>query len=316
MWEIIATSFENVVPLFAVVFVGYALRCLNVLDGGAAEPLNALCFRLLLPCLCIRSLQAVTFDFAYLRMALYIAATYAVAIPALCVLVPRLIPRRGQAGAVVQAAFRSNVVMIGIPLMQNICGADNMGPILIGGAETLLLFNFAAVIVLGRFSEKSGEVHVDFAAVARSVARNPVIIGTLLGILLRLLPITLPALIAEPLDGFADCASPIAMLAIGLRFRFAGLRSSRRAILFAAPVKLLVMPLVWTTVAAMLGYRGALLCAVFLVHACPPATVCVAMADAMGCDSDLAGELVLVSTALSILTVFFGVVLLRAFALI
>ena len=315
MREIIATSFQNVAPLFCVVFVGYALRRLHVLTEGDAVPLNTLCFRLLLPCLCIRSMQTVTFDAAYLRLVLYILAAYAVTIPLLWLIVPRLIRDRGQAGVVIQAAFRSNDVLLGIPLMENICGTARMAPMMIAVAEVLLLYNFTAVVVLAHFSERQ-DAQADFGNVCRKVIRNPIIIGTLIGLALRLSPVTLPVLIEKPLGSLASCASTVAMIAIGLRFRFAALSGSRRAIGLGVSVKLLLGPLVWVTLAALLGFRGDLLCAIFLVFACPTATASVALADAMGCDGDLAGELVLVSTAGSLLTIFCGVVLLRALALI
>ncbi len=315
MREIIATSFQNVAPLFCVVFVGYALRRLHVLTEADAVPLNTLCFRLLLPCLCIRSMQTVAFDVSYLRLVLYILAAYAVTIPLLCLFVPRVIRDGRQAGVVIQGAYRSNDVLLGLPLMENIRGAAHMAPMMIAVTEVLLLYNFTAVAVLAHFSERQG-ARADFAAILKKVLRNPIIVGTLLGLALRLSPFSLPVLIEKPLGSLASCASTVAMIAIGLRFRFAALSGNQRAIWLGVSVKLLFGPLVWVTAAALLGFRGDLLCASFLVFACPTATASVALADAMGCDGDLAGELVLVSTALSLLTIFCGVVLLRALALI
>ncbi len=316
MGEIISTSFDNVAPLFAVVFLGYALRRLGVMREKDAVTLNSLCFHLLIPCLCIRSLQSVVFDGAYLRLLLYVGATYAVTIPLLCLLVPRLIPRRGQAGVVIQAAYRSNDVLLGIPLMENICGPDRMAPMLIVIAEVLILYNVTAVIILSRFSEREDARRPDAAAVAMQVIRNPILAGTLLGLLLRLLPFTLPVLVAKPLNNLASSASTVAMLAIGLRFRLAALSGDRRAICLTALIKLVILPVIWCWAAVWLGYRGDLMCAVFLVHACPTATSSAPLADAMGCDGLLAGELVLVTTGLSMFTIFCGVVILRASALI
>jgi len=316
MGAIFVSTFNNVVPLFAVVFVGYALKRFGILPEHLAGPMNALCFRILFPCLCIRSMQTITFRIEYLWLLVYMTATFLISIPILCRLVPLAVPRRGQAGVVIQAAYRSNSVSFAMPLIFNIMGEENSGPMLVIVAMAAVLFNSTAVVVLNRFSETNAEASLTLRGMSREVATNPIIVGTVIGIAIQLLPFEMPALILKPVLDLGACATPMAMLAIGLRFRFQSLAANRRPILLASAVKLAVMPLVWTAVGFLLGFRHAVLCAIFLEHACPSATGSVPMAEAMGCDGELAGELVLAQTAASCVTIFCGVCILRLLALI
>ena len=67
--QLFFSTFNMVVPLFVVVFVGYFLRETNIVSEKLAGPLNSLCFKLLIPCTCIKSMQSVTLDITYLWMA-------------------------------------------------------------------------------------------------------------------------------------------------------------------------------------------------------------------------------------------------------
>lgn len=314
--SLLLSTFNMVVPLFVVVFVGYFLHRTNVVSESLAAPLNSLCFKLLIPCLCVKSMQSVSLDLTYLWMAVYMTATFLIAIPILCWIVPKFVPVRGQAGVVVQGAFRSNSVLFALPLMTNVCGEENIGPMVVNVALAAVLFNAAAVVVLARFSETGASGKIDPLKMLRQILTNPIIVGTAVGLIVRFLPFSLPQVILKPVFDLGTCATPMAMLAIGLRFSFASVSGDRRAIAISTAIKLVLMPLVWTVVGYLLGFRSYVLCAIFMEHACASATGGVPMADAMGCDGKLAGEIILIQTALSCLTIFCGVYLLRLFAII
>ncbi len=312
--SIFTTTFNQVVPLFAVVFFGYALKRFGVIPESMAEPLNGLCFKVLFPFSCINSMLKTDMDVTYLWLVLYMLATFLISVAVFCVLVPKAIPEPRQAGVVVQGAFRSNSLLFALGLMTNIAGPDNLGPIMVLIALANLLFNTLAVVVLSHFSGDR-ENRPPAAAQFRDVITNPLIVGTVLGIILRLMPFTLPQVVLKPVSDLAGSALPMAMLAIGLRLSFRSVRKNIRPIALSTFLKLVFMPLVWTAVAVALGFGGLILTAIFIEHSCPSATGGVAMADAMGCDGTLAGEICLVQTVLSCFTIFIGVFVMRMLGL-
>lgn len=304
------------VPIFIVVFVGYALKRFNMVPESLAGPLNTLAFNVLFPCLCVKQLQTTDMNMEYLWMGIYAVITFLISVPILCAIVPKFVPQRGQAGVVIQGAFRSNSILFAMSLMISVCGEENSGPILVMVAVATLLFNSIAVIVLSRFSETGAQSSLSPLKTAIQILKNPLIVGTLVGIVLRILPIDMPKVIMTPINNLATSATPIAMLAIGLRFDFKSIAKNIKAIGIATLSKLVIMPLVWTVVGYLIGFRSYVLCAIFLEHACPSATGGVPMAEAMGCDSKLAGEIIIVQTICASVTIFIGVYLIRLFGII
>ena len=69
------------------------------------------------------------------------------------------------------------------------------------------------------------------------------------------------------------------------------------------------------TVMSLVGISGAELFVVFCMFATPVAAASYPMAQSMGGDADLAGEYVLVSTLLSIVTIFFWILILKNFGM-
>lgn len=304
------------VPIFIVVFIGYGLKRFNMVPASLAGPLNTLAFNVLYPCLCIKQLQTTDFSIEYLWMGVYVIATFLVSILVLCWIVPKFIPRRGQAGVVVQGSFRSNSILFAMSLMISICGEENAGPIMVMVAIATLLFNSMAVIILSHFSETGASADTSFVKTLVKIFKNPLIVGTIIGILIRVMSIEIPAFIMTPINNLATSSTPIAMLAIGLSFDFKSISKNIKAISIATINKLIVMPLVWTVVGYLIGFRSYVLVAIFLEHACPGASAGVPMADAMGCDGKLAGEMLLVQTLCASVTIFIGVYLIRLFGII
>ena len=81
-------------------------------------------------------------------------------------------------------------------------------------------------------------------------------------------------------------------------------------------LKLAVVPSLLVLVMANLGFRGNELFVVFCMFATPVAAASYPMAQSMDADADLAGEYVVITTVLSIATIFCWILILRGFALI
>lgn len=309
--ELLLSTFNMVMPMFVIVFAGYLLRRFGVLEESVALRLNNLCYRVLLPCSMFRSALTMRFDKAYIWLALFELATIAISVPLLCWVVPKIVPDRRQAGAVVQTCFRTNTAIFGVSLMESICGNENLAPMVVVIATVVLGFNVAATVELTYFSGEKTDGRMSPRKLLYELARNPMILGTAAGLAVNLMGITLPSAVMTPITNLSLCAMPIAMLSVGMRFDLASITSNRRIIAFATAVKLVLMPLVWTSCAYFLGFRDYILCAIFFQQASMTITIAPAMAEAFGCDGKISGEILIVQTGVSCLTMFFGVYLMR-----
>ena len=313
--DIILFNFNAVVPLFVIVAVGYFLNRIGMMPEDRAIWLNRVCFNVMIPCSLFKTTYNADFSLSSFYLVAYGVTCYLAAIPLLCRIIPKWIPSRPQAGSVIQAIYRSNMVLIGIPLMTNLFGEEQVAPMALLITFMVPLFNISGTIVLTTFSRDAVQ-KPPVGHFVKKIVSNPMIIASLLGIAMNLLRIPLPVIITKPISDLAAIASPLAMMALGARFDFKSFSNDRFAIVLGTAGRLIILPMCILLGAVLLGFRGPDLCSLFICAAAPMAVANVAMADAMGCDGDLAGELLISTSACSCVTMFLWLCILQAAGLI
>ena len=153
-------ALNAVLPLIAMAFIGYLLVRIGFLPDGVSKLLNKMVFRIFLPCMLfynvykIDSLAGISLGYvAYAVAAVLIV--FALAIPiAMC------ITKDGtRRGVVMQAMFRSNFALIGIPLsvMGIMRGEDILN---MTGSLLMDLTSFITLVImlmaLGRLKKLNG----------------------------------------------------------------------------------------------------------------------------------------------------------------
>lgn len=309
--SVFVSTFDLVAPLFFIVLVGFAARRFGVLQESAAPRLNGLCYRVLIPCSMFCSSLGMRLERDSLWFGLFVFTLLLVSAAVLTAAVPRFVPDRRQAGAVVQASFRSNISIIGPGLMAGVCGEAHMAPMVIAIAAATLSCNISVPILLTYFAEGGAQGRLSPGRILADFLRNPLVVGTALGIAVGRIGWELPAAVMEPVRSLAACAAPIAMLSAGLRLDFSSLSGSRRAIAASTFLKLVAMPLVWAFVAAALGFGGDEIAAIVIGLGAMAGSIVPAVAEAFGCDGKLSSDILIVQTVGSMFTLFLGILALR-----
>ena len=206
-----------------------------------------------------------------------------------------------QRGVVIQGLYRSNFVLIGLPLAASLVGEQNVGSSAVLMAVVVPLYNVLAVIVL---SVNSGE-KPSVRRLLLDVMKNPLILGTVAGVLVLLLGLKLPAPLETVASQVTQTASAMLLILLGAFFEFGGLRRFRRMLIWVAAGRLLFFPAVLLGLAAALGFRGPDFAALIGMSASCTAAASFTMAQQMGGDAELAGDIVVVTSALCPLTLFF-----------
>ena len=222
-------------------------------------------------------------------------------IAVLLAVVPRIVRENSRRGTVIQAVFRSNFIIYGIPLTASVFGARRSSVCGIMVMIMVSLFNIAAVVVLEIFRE-GGKVRLK--PLLLGLVKNPLLQGCAAGLLFYALQIRLPSFIASPVSSLASLATTLAMVVLGANLVFEELKKNRTAIVTVLLVRLVLLPLIALPAAWLLGLRGVELFLVLMIFGTPVATASYPMAQNMGGDGQLAGQLVFVSTVASLGTVF------------
>ena len=115
------------------------------------------------------------------------------AVTVVCYLtVPFIVKDRFRTGVVIQGIFRTNFLLFGMPLVINMFGkqASPIAAVLV--SIVIPLYNILAVITLSVFNKFSTN-KIDIIKILKGLAKNPLIIGCVVGYAFRFLNIPLPS---------------------------------------------------------------------------------------------------------------------------
>lgn len=293
--------FNAVVPLFLIMALGYGAKCLGAISVDAVPSLNKLAFRYFMPVMLFRNLYDSSLSHAVQPRLLLFAVAAVLAMYGLSMaLVLSTEKDPEKQGVKIQGMYRSNLAIIGLPLAKALVPGADMGPVAMLAAVIVPLFNVLAVITLTVFRGEK----LRPARLLRMILTNPLIIGSAVGLLFLAMDWRLPAALEAAVDQVADMTSPLLLFLLGAFFRFSGLQRYRRDILLVSFVRLIVMPGILLTTAYLLGIRDTGFAGLISVFASATAIASFTMTQQMGGDSELAGDIVVATSALCIVTMF------------
>lgn len=307
--ENLMISANAVLPMCLVMALGYGTRRLGWLRREEISTINKIAFRIFLPCLLYYNIYCsdLSGSFDPLLMAYAVGGvllTFGLAL-GYTLLTEKLPERRG---VLIQGMFRSNYVIMGIPVATALLGADQLGTVSILIAVIVPLFNMLAVVVLEVFrGQKPKPLHI-----FGQIAKNPLVIGSVLGILTLVAGIRLPHILEQTIQSVSAIASPLQLFLLGAFFQFSGLKTYRRELVTVSIAKLIVSPGLFLGLGALLGFRGVAFVSLIGIFASPTAVNSFTMAQQMGGDAELAGDIVVTTSAASILTMFFWIFLFKS----
>lgn len=311
-----------VLPIIIMVAAGYFLKRIGILGVSIAKVMNKVVFKLLLPCMLflnvykIKSIWGFDFGYVWFGMAMTLAV-FILGIP-LCMLVTK---KNEQRGVLLQAVFRSNYALIGIPLATSLYGEEGSIIATLLSAFSIPLYNILAVTCLTVFGEGG---KFDVKKIVFGIIKNPLIRSILLGCVclviraafekngidFRLTDLT-P--LYSVLEQLSKTAVPVALLMLGAEFELSAVPTLKKQIVFGSLMRVLIVPSVGLLTAYLIGaFDGAHFAAFIALFATPVAVSSVPMAQEMGGDSTLAGQLVVWTTVASAFTIFFFSFVLRA----
>lgn len=302
MVESFMVALNAVMPFLLLLSVGFLSVRAGLTDRAFMQRLNTLNFRLFFPFLMFNNIySAKPEELPSLTLMLFGPLSVILLILVLILTVPRIVKDNSRRGVIIQAVFRSNFIIYGIPLTASVFGAEKSSVCGIMVMIMVTLFNTAAVIILEIFRE-GGRVRP--LPLLLGLLKNPLLQGCAAGLVFFLLKIRLPAWITSPVSSLAGIATTLAMIVLGASLIFDELKKNRRTITAVLIIRLIVLPLVMVPLGWLIGLRGVELFLVLMIFGTPVATASYPMAANMGGDGQLAGQLVFVSTVASLGTIF------------
>ena len=302
MLESFQVAFNAVMPLLLLLGVGWAAVRSGVTDRAFMNRLNTLNFKLFFPFLMFKNVYgAEPENLPTTALMITGAVSLLVLVALLMIVVPRIVKENPRRGTIIQAIFRSNFIIYGIPLTTFVFGDGKASVCGIMVMIMVSMFNILSVVVLEYYRD-GGKVRP--GPLLLGIVKNPLLQGCVAGMLCYLLGIKLPVFLKEPVFALGSMASTLALVVLGANLQFAELKKNGRTITTVLLVRLLLLPLVMVPLAWLIGLRGVELFLILMIYGTPVATASYPMAQNMGGDGQLAGQLVFVSTVASLGTIF------------
>ena len=302
MLESFMVALNAVAPFMILLGIGALAIRFRLTDRAFMNRLNTLNYRLFFPFMMFNSIyNAKPENMPSTKLILTGVLSVLLLVVILIIVVPRIATENPRRGVIIQAIFRSNFVIYGIPLTTYVFGPERSS---VCGMMVLIMvsvFNIAGVVVLELFRE-GGKVRI--GPLLLGLIKNPLLQGCLIGLVFYLLQVQMPPFITSPVASLATVATTLAMLVLGANLVFDEIKKNRRTIFIVLTVRLVLLPLIMLPIAWLIGLRGVELFLILMIFGTPVATASYPMAQNMGGDGQLAGQLVFVSTVASLGTIF------------
>ena len=310
MCDSIYLGVSVVFPLLFYMMIGVAVKKLGWVSDKTLAEMNRLVFRVLMSVMVFLNAYTIDIGSAFSRenvkvLLLCIAAMAAIFFAAV-IGCRKFVREKTRKAVLIQGIYRSNLALFGLPVSTAICGEGNLSTISILIAVIVPIFNIIAAILLNWAKDSNSSV----GGISIMAFTNPLVFGSVLGLACSLINLPLAELILTPLTGLSKAATPLAFIVLGGSLVVESIKKDLKSIFCVCLIRLVLVPCVVLGGAIAMGICGPPLVAMMVVFASPIAVSSYTMAKEMEVSPDLAGELVAVTTIISMITMFMWIAVL------
>ncbi|MDR3116209.1 MAG: AEC family transporter [Treponema sp.] len=321
--EVLGFSFKAIAPLLFAVALGRFIAWRKDITEPDIGVLNKLCFRYLLSLHIFNSTLSINY-YEEFNLKLLIFTILSISLMAFLawLIFTAGIPEPSRRCIFIVSAFRSNNVIYALPLAANLFGESGIKVAAMLVPVTIILFNLFTVIAMvyhARLLHSPKEavpLEGAFKRTLLDIGKNPLIIGSVLGICFSVCHIDLPVFLTNGIRSVALTGTPISLLLLGAQIDLKKLSHNIGPALGACMMRLVIIPGILLPIIIGMGFRGQELGALMVVFGAPCAVANLVMARNYQMDPAFAAQTVYLSTVLSMFTMFGMISVLRALSLL
>jgi predicted permease len=294
---------STIIPIFAVVMLGWLARKKGFMPQAFLEPANRLVYYLAIPAMIFHAVSKASFRTEFNATVLLITLSAVVLAYSGAWAVGRLTrwPAH-RVGSFIQCAAHGNQGYIGLPVAFYFIGDGGFVKASIIAGFMMILQNILSVLALQAYAESGDGSGIRLRLVAEKLIRNPVIVSALAGVAVSLSELTLPPIISRFLEVLGDLAPPMSLLLIGASLSLNAVRKMLLPVLGAVAIKISLLPCAGLALFMLFSVDAADYVPSMILLAAPTATVAYVMSKQLGGDELFASAAVSASTIFSALT--------------
>ena len=301
MFSNFIVALSAVIPMFCLMSIGAFVKFQKWLTDEELNHMNRMVFRVFFCCMMFYSIYTTDLSTTFRpKLMLFGAFGVLTIFILLMLIIPKVESENKRRGVMIQAIFRSNFVLMGVPIVANIFGDENIAVATMMIAVIIPMYNILAVFALETF--RGGKFSI--LPILKGVLKNPMILGAIAGATFLILGIHIPKPVLKPIGQISAATTPVALIILGASFKFGSTHEHIKQLVTCVFSRLILVPATILSIAIFLGFRGIDFVTLIAIFATPCAVVSFAMAQQMDGDADLAGNCVVFTSALSCFTIF------------
>ena len=296
--DIFLRSISGILVILGMILVGFIIGEKGWFDDKSRGLLAKLVIQVALPCYMLYTItqRFTAADLLKMLPALRFPALSMVILLGIATGVARIFAvRQDRRGLFISMFFNSNTIFVGLPINQALFGDASIPYVLIYYMCNTTFFWTLGTYLIQRDGE--GEAQFDLKTSLKKVF-SPPLMGFLLGLVLVMLQITLPAFLASDLQYLGNLTTPLSMIFIGLSVSHVGVKQlvlGKEQLLILLG-RFLVAPLLMASIVYWVPLPS-LMKQVFIIQsAMPVMTNAPVVARLYGADSDYAAVMVTETT--------------------
>jgi malonate transporter and related proteins len=288
-------------PDFSLIICGYLVCRYTALNRTVWQQVENLVYFFLFPVLLFQSIVRSPLDLGATSSLITAGLLLGLSGIAMAYLLPRvpflgrhIAPREHAAAA--QVAFRFNS-FIGLALAERIAGPQGLLLIAVLIGVCVPLFNIAAVWPMARHGQ---------SRFLPALLRNPLIIGTLSGLVANLAGFSIPDWLEPTVTRIGAASLALGLMAAGAGMQFGLLGGARALTAGVLTIRHLLLPLTAWALARLLALDAPQTAVLLAFSALPTASTCYVLAARMGYNGPYVAGLVTLSTLLGLVSLPFA----------
>jgi hypothetical protein len=298
---------------FIIILPGYIITKLGILNEQHTAGMSSLITCVTYPCLVITAMQ-MEFSMRVLNNCKYVVLIFlgsviiALILSKIITAIVKLPPER--AGIFSFMLVFGNTGFIGLPVLNGLLGSEAVFyGALCDSSYDIFMFTIGITLIRNGASGDDMSLKDTLKGLI-----NPCFIGVLIGLTLYICGITLPEIVAVPVERIGNITSPLAMIVVGshlARVRIRELFTCGHAYLVCL-MKLIVFPLIALLMVKFIIGTGSIMASVIVLQAAMPcAMLSVILSDRYHGDVRFASTGVMLTTLLCIITIPLHAILLQ-----
>lgn len=293
-------SINATLPIFLLMTLGNVFRRIGIIDDRASGFMNKFVFKVALPVLLFSDLAKQdfigTWDPGFVS---FCFVTTIISIAFIWILARIFVKTPSRRGEFLQGSYRSSAALLGIAFIHSIYGqsGSGMAPLMILGSVPL--YNIFAVIILtltAPESEKTAQRGELIKKTAIGIAKNPIIIGILAGLLWSVVKLPIPKVMDTVVSDLGALATPLGLMSMGATFEYEKAKENIKPALVASFIKLFLLVMIFMPVAVRLGFVGEQIVAILVMLGSATTVSCFIMAKNMGHEGTLSSSIIMITT--------------------